>query len=49
VITVLQTKITDSSWTLLVASGINNRGQIDGWGIHNGNYRAFLLTPNDDE
>jgi hypothetical protein len=33
------------AWTLLQAGGINNRGQIDGFGVHNGNYRAFLLTP----
>jgi hypothetical protein len=46
----LGTKIpANSGWTLLVAGGINNGGQINGWGIHNGNYRAFLLTPNQDE
>jgi len=38
----------DSGWTLLAASGINNRGQIDGFGIHNGQFRSFLLTPNGD-
>jgi hypothetical protein len=44
--TVLQTRIpAGSGWTLLVAGGINSGGQIDGWGIHNGNYRAFLLNP----
>jgi len=42
----LQTMIsTDSGWTLLQALGINNRGQIVGFGIHDGQYRAFLLTP----
>ena len=42
----LQTRISgNSGWTLLHADGINSRGQIDGFGTHNGNYRAFLLTP----
>jgi hypothetical protein len=46
VATLLQTKIpAGSGWTLLVAGGINNLGQINGYGIHNGNYRGFLLTP----
>lgn len=35
----------DSGWTLLAAAGINERGQIAGYGIHDGQYRAFLLTP----
>lgn len=42
----LQTRIpADSGWTLLAALGINERGQISGYGIHDGRYRAFLLTP----
>jgi probable HAF family extracellular repeat protein len=35
----------DSGWVLLVANGINNRGQIVGYGRRNGQKRAFLLTP----
>ena len=42
VMTVLQTRIpAGSGWTLLQAG----RGQIEGSGLHNGVYRAFLLTP----
>ncbi|HUN66663.1 MAG TPA: T9SS type A sorting domain-containing protein [Bacteroidota bacterium] len=36
---------TASGWTLEYAYGINNRGQIVGSGLHNGQPRAFLLTP----
>jgi hypothetical protein len=32
-------------WTLGSVVGINEQGQIAGNGIHNGKYRAFLLTP----
>jgi len=35
----------DSGWTLAEAHGINDRGQIVGDGEHNGQQRAFLLTP----
>ena len=35
----------DSGWTLRFAHGINNRGQIVGDGMINGQFRAFLLTP----
>lgn len=35
----------DSGWVLEVAHGINDRGQIVGWGTYNGERRAFLLTP----
>lgn len=35
----------NSGWTLQVATGINNRGQIVGHGLHAGLTRAFLLTP----
>jgi probable HAF family extracellular repeat protein len=36
----------DSGWTLISASGINDRGQIVGYGMNpEGNTRAFLLTP----
>jgi probable HAF family extracellular repeat protein len=42
----LQTRIPASSgWRLLSAGGINERGQIACHGIHNGQYRACLLTP----
>jgi probable HAF family extracellular repeat protein len=42
----LNTRIPrDSGWVLLVANGINNRGQIVGYGRRNGQRRAFLLTP----
>jgi probable HAF family extracellular repeat protein len=34
-----------SGWILDEAQGINNRGQIIGKGIHNGQRHAFLLTP----
>lgn len=34
-----------SHWDLQEATGINNRGQIVGTGIHRGKDRAFLLTP----
>lgn len=34
-----------SGWTLEEATGINDHGQICGYGKHNGNERAFLLTP----
>jgi probable HAF family extracellular repeat protein len=36
---------TNSGWTLLAATGINNRGQIVGNGFHGGEQRTFLLTP----
>ena len=32
-------------WELQTVSGINNRGQIIGSGLHNGKTHAFLLTP----
>jgi len=35
----------DSGWTLEGAYGINERGQIVGYGLHHGVRRAFLLTP----
>jgi probable HAF family extracellular repeat protein len=34
-----------SGLTLRSASAINNAGQIVGYGAHNGQFRAFLLTP----
>lgn len=37
--------ITGSGWTLLSATGINEFGQIAGWGTLNGSYRGFLLNP----
>ena len=36
---------SDSGWDLEAATGINNRGQIAGYGIHLGEQHAFLLTP----
>lgn len=41
----LHTTVTDNGWTLQVATGINNAGQIVGTGRHNGQTRAFLLQP----
>jgi len=35
----------NSGWSSLDARGINDMGQIVGQGIHNGNTRAFLMTP----
>lgn len=37
--------VTGAGWTLVSASAINNRGQIVGLGIHDGQNRAYLLTP----
>lgn len=37
-----------SGWELEWATGINNRGQIVGFGIHGTERRAFLLTPLND-
>jgi probable HAF family extracellular repeat protein len=34
-----------SGWVLSEARGINDAGQISGYGFHNGQERAFLLTP----
>ena len=34
-----------SGWVLEFATAINNAGQIVGWGLLNGETRAFLLTP----
>lgn len=34
-----------SGWTLQSAQGINDKGWIVGYGIHNGTPRGFLLTP----
>lgn len=36
---------SDSGWVLAQATGINDAGQIVGFGEHNGQFRAFLLTP----
>jgi probable HAF family extracellular repeat protein len=43
----LNTRIDPASgWNLVGAAGINDTGQIVGWGTHNGTHRsAFLLTP----
>lgn len=34
-----------SDWRLEAAHAINNRGQIAGWNLYNGDLRGFLLTP----
>ena len=34
-----------SGWELFKPSDINNRGQIVGWGVYQGQNHAFLLTP----
>lgn len=34
-----------ANWELIRAADINEQGQITGLGIHNGEFRAFLLTP----
>ena len=34
-----------TGWVLNAASGINDSGQITGYGVHNGLTRAFLLSP----
>jgi probable HAF family extracellular repeat protein len=34
-----------SPWQLLTATGINDLGQIIGFGVDNGNYATFLLIP----
>ncbi len=36
---------TGAGWSIIGASAINNSGQIVGTGTHNGQTRAFLLTP----
>jgi probable HAF family extracellular repeat protein len=42
----LQTQIPNNSgWKLRRATGINDQGQITGFGQFNGKMRAFLLTP----
>src|SRR5579871_1594050 len=41
----LNTLISDSTWQLLQAFAINDAGQIVGFGFHNGQTRAFLMTP----
>lgn len=35
----------NSGWTIYIASAINDAGQIAGTGLHNGQSRAFLMTP----
>lgn len=37
--------VTGAGWTISTASAINNVGQIVGLGVHNGQNRAYLLTP----
>jgi probable HAF family extracellular repeat protein len=46
----LNTLISPSSgWQLVLAQAINKRGEIVGEGVHNGQARAFLLTPTEQE
>lgn len=35
----------DSGWELQSADAINDRGEIAGYGLHNGELRAFVMTP----
>ncbi len=41
----LNEAISDPSWVLLDCSAINDAGQITGTGTHDGQPRAFVLTP----
>jgi probable HAF family extracellular repeat protein len=41
----LTSRLLEREWQLTVASAINNAGQIAGAGYHDGQLRAFLLTP----
>ena len=36
---------SDAGWTLISAHAVNSQGQIAGQGLHDGQKRAFLLTP----
>jgi len=36
---------SSSGWTLMQGWGINDLGQITGYGTINGQYHAFLMTP----
>jgi probable HAF family extracellular repeat protein len=38
---------SNSGWELQYAWDINNRGQIVGWGLYDGETRAFVLTPHE--
>jgi len=37
--------VSGAGWIISIASAINNSGQIVGLGVHNGQNRAYLLTP----
>jgi probable HAF family extracellular repeat protein len=37
--------VNGTGWELVEATGINDSGQIVGWGFYNGQRTAFLLTP----
>jgi probable HAF family extracellular repeat protein len=43
----LNSLILGSGWHLTEATAINSEGDIVGYGTHNGNTEAFLLTPTD--
>ena len=36
---------SNSGWVLIEANDINDRGQITGFGLHNGLERAYRLNP----
>ncbi|HAX78748.1 MAG TPA: hypothetical protein DCY88_23680 [Cyanobacteria bacterium UBA11372] len=38
--------VSPAGWIINTIAGINNAGQIVGNGLYNGQYRAFVLTPN---
>jgi probable HAF family extracellular repeat protein len=41
----LNSRISDANWQLEVANSINDYGQIAGFGLLNGQFHGFLLTP----
>lgn len=43
----LNNLISDSSWNIISARGINDLGQIVGYGEYNDMYTGFLMTPSD--
>jgi probable HAF family extracellular repeat protein len=41
----LEDLAADPSWKFIDARALNDRGQVTGWGSHNGQERAFIATP----